>query len=111
MAYFNWISTASFIALTKEGSKTYFNCIVGNKKLIQHRFIKSYVFQIGRVSHSEKIMVISIEHLKQKLSLEKQSNLDYSKYQGTQESFRLIGSSNDRKRESSDIFGKARMLS
>ena len=40
-----------------------------------------------------------------------QSNLDYSKCQGPHESFRMIGSSNDRKREISDIFGKARMLS
>ena len=40
-----------------------------------------------------------------------QSNLDYSKCQGPQESFRIIGGSNDRKREFSDIFGKARMLS
>ena len=40
-----------------------------------------------------------------------QSNLDYSKCKGPQESFQIIGSSNDRKRESSDIFGKARMLS
>ena len=40
-----------------------------------------------------------------------QSNLHYSKCQGPQESFRIIGSSNDRKREFSDIFGKARMLS
>ena len=40
-----------------------------------------------------------------------QSNLDYSKCQGPQESFRIIGSLNDRKREFSDIFGKARMLS
>ena len=37
-----------------------------------------------------------------------QSNLDYSKCQGPQQSFRIIGSSNDRKREFSDIFGKAR---
>ena len=35
-----------------------------------------------------------------------QSNLDYSKCQGPQESFRIIGSSNDRNREFSDIFGK-----
>ena len=40
-----------------------------------------------------------------------QSNLDYSKCQGPHESFRIIGSSNDRKREFSDIFGKARILS
>ena len=37
-----------------------------------------------------------------------QSNLDYSKCQGPHESFRIIGSSNDRKQEFSDIFGKAR---
>ena len=36
-----------------------------------------------------------------------QSNLDYSRCQGPQESFRIIGSSNDRKREFSDTFGKA----
>ena len=36
-----------------------------------------------------------------------QSNLDYSNCQGPQESFRIIGSSNDRKWEFSDIFGKA----
>ena len=40
-----------------------------------------------------------------------QSNLDYSECQGPQESFRKVGSSNDRKREFSDIFGKDRMLS
>ena len=40
-----------------------------------------------------------------------QSNLDYLKCQGPQESFRIIGSSNDRNRKFSDIFGKARMLS
>ena len=40
-----------------------------------------------------------------------QSNLDYSKCQGPQESFRIIGSTNDRKQEFSDIFGKAPMLS
>ena len=37
-----------------------------------------------------------------------QSNLDYSKCQGPHEFFRIIGSSNDRKREFSDIFGRAR---
>ena len=40
-----------------------------------------------------------------------QSNLDYSKSQGPQGSFRIIGSSNDRKWEFSDILGKARILS
>ena len=53
--YFNWISTASFITLNKRGVKTRFNCIIGNTKLIQHRFIKSFVFQLGRISNSEKI--------------------------------------------------------
>ena len=57
--YFNWISTASFIALNNRGPKTCFNCIIGSTKLIQ-------LFCV----HSEKIKVVSIEHLKQKLSLE-----------------------------------------
>ena len=52
--YFNWISTASFITLNKRGSKTCFNCIIGNTKLIQLRFIKYFVFQLRRISHSEK---------------------------------------------------------
>ena len=52
--YFNWISTASFITLNKRGIKTCFNCIIGNTKLIQHRFINSFVFQLGQISHSEK---------------------------------------------------------
>ena len=69
--YFNWISTASFITLNNRGvKKTCFNCIIGNTKLIQHRFIKSFVFLIGRISHSEKIKVVSIEHLKQKCNLD-----------------------------------------
>ena len=40
-----------------------------------------------------------------------QSNLDYSNCKGPQESFRIIGSSNDRNQEFADIFGKAWMLS
>ena len=52
--YFNWFSTASFITLNKRGVKTCFNCIIGNTKLIQHRFIKSFVFQLGGISYSEK---------------------------------------------------------
>ena len=51
----NWISTASFITLKMRGVKTCFNCIIGNTKLIQHRFIKSFVFEYGRISHSENI--------------------------------------------------------
>ena len=52
-------------------------------------------------------MLDSIYHMKLRL----QSNLYYSNCQGLQESFRIIGSSNDRKREFLDILGKARMLS
>ena len=47
-------STALFVALSKEGSKMRFNCIARNTKLIEHWFIKSLVFQLGRNSHSEK---------------------------------------------------------
>ena len=57
----------AFITLIKRGV----NCIIGNTKLIQHRFIKSFVFQLSRISLSEKkIKVVSIEHLKQKLSID-----------------------------------------
>ena len=69
--YFNWISTASSVALNKRGSKTRFNSIISNTKWIQHWIIKSFVFQLGRIGHFEKKKkVISIEHLKQNLSLE-----------------------------------------
>ena len=67
--YFNWISTASCITLNKRGVETCFNCIIGNTKLIQHGLIKSFIFQLGRIRHSEK-KVVSIEHLEQKLSLD-----------------------------------------
>ena len=69
--YFNWISTASSIALNKRGVKMCFNSIIGNTKLIQHWIIMSFVFQLGRIGNFEKqIKVDSIEHLKPKLSLE-----------------------------------------
>ena len=69
--HFNWISTASFVALNKRGVKTYFNSINGNTNLMQHRFIKSLVLQLDRIGHSEKkTKVVSIEHKYQKLSLE-----------------------------------------
>ena len=70
--YFNWISTASFVALNKRGgSKTRFNSIICNTKLKQHCILTSFVFQLGRIGHFEKqVKVISIEHLKQTLSLE-----------------------------------------
>ena len=50
--YFYWISTALLVGLNKR-QETCFNCITGNSKLIQHRFIKSFVFQFCRISHSE----------------------------------------------------------
>ena len=68
--YFNWISTASFITLNKRRVKTCINCIIGNTKLIQHQFLKSFVFQLGRISHFEKLKVVSIEYLKQKMSID-----------------------------------------
>ena len=52
--YFNWISTASFTTLNKRGVKTCFSCIICNMKLIQHRFIKSFNFQLDRIRPSEK---------------------------------------------------------
>ena len=52
--YLNWMSTESFLLSTREGSKMCFNCIIGNTKLIQHRFIKSFVFELGQICHSEK---------------------------------------------------------
>ena len=53
--YFNWISTASFITLNKRGVKNVFQLhYTQYKKLIQHHFIKSFVFQLGRISHPEK---------------------------------------------------------
>ena len=76
MVYLDWMSTASFITFNKKGVKNVFrvscfNCIIGNTKLIQHRFIKSFVFELGRICHSEKrIKDVSIERLKQKLGLE-----------------------------------------
>ena len=54
MVFFNWISTASFVALNKRGVKTCFNSINGNTKLMQLRFIKSLVLQLDRIGRSEK---------------------------------------------------------
>ena len=51
--YLNLISAALFITLNKREVKTCF--LIGNTKLIQHRFIKSCVCQLGRMSHFEKI--------------------------------------------------------
>ena len=51
MLYFNWISTASFIALNKR--------VVKNDVFQLHYWqykmdTASFVFQLGRISHSEK---------------------------------------------------------
>ena len=54
----------------ERGQKRVSTALLAIKKLIQHRFIKSFVFQLGRFRHSEKIKVVCIEHLKQKLSLD-----------------------------------------
>ena len=78
MGYFNWISTASFITLNKRGVKTCFQCIIGNTKLIQHQFIKLFVFQLCRIRHSEKNKDRPIKHLKQKLSLENKKRRCYN---------------------------------
>ena len=48
---FNLISTVSIV----NGTKTCFYCIIRNIKLIQQRFIKALVFQLGRIRHSGKI--------------------------------------------------------
>ena len=47
--YFNWISTASFVAGSIRVSTP---LVSGNAKLIQHWFITSFVFELGRVSTS-----------------------------------------------------------
>ena len=52
--YFNWFSSAPFITLNKRGVKNVFQLHFGDTKLIQHRFIKSLIFQLGRISHTEK---------------------------------------------------------
>ena len=70
--------------------------------------LSSAAVEIGalRVKRSDSFFLIPPPfHNKCYLSM-----YDYSKYQGPQESFRIIGSSNDRKREFSDVFGKSRML-
>ena len=69
--HFNWISTASFITLNKRGVKSMFQLHYWQYKIDTASVIKSFVFQLGRISHSEKkIKVVSIDHLKQKLSLD-----------------------------------------
>ena len=52
--YLIWMSTASFITFNNRGVFTCFKCIIGNTKLIQHRFIKSFVFEFGRIAILKK---------------------------------------------------------
>ena len=54
MVYLNWMSTTSFITLNKRRVKNVFQLHYCNTKLIHHRFIKSFVSQLCRISHSEK---------------------------------------------------------
>ena len=69
--YLNWISTASFIALNKRGVKTCFNCIIGNTKNDTASVYKVFCSPaLSNQSFFKKIKIDSIEHLKQKLSLE-----------------------------------------
>ena len=53
----------------------------------------------------ERLLTMTFNQTTHKV-LQLQSNLDYSKCQGPQESFRIIGSSNDRKREFLDFSEK-----
>ena len=69
--YFNWISTASFVALNKGGVKNASQLNYLQYKIDTASVYKVFCFQLGRIGHFEKqIKVISIEHLKQNLSLE-----------------------------------------
>ena len=65
MVQFNLISTAPFFALNliycdilcfKKGrcQKRVSTALFAIPKLIQYQFVKSLVFQLGRISHSEK---------------------------------------------------------
>ena len=67
--YFKRISSASFITLNKRGVKNVFQLHYWQYKIDMASCIKSFVFQLGRISHAEKIKIVSIEHSKQKLSL------------------------------------------
>ena len=53
--YLNWMSTASFITLNKRGVKNVFQLHYWQYKMdTASFFLKSFVFQLGRISHSEK---------------------------------------------------------
>ena len=80
---------------------------------ILHTFLSQWADIQSEDYHGWKLKIYQILNF-QNSSLKTcsmQLNLDYSKCQRLQESFRIIDSSNDRKREFSDFFRKARMLS
>ena len=52
--YFNWISTALFIALNKKGVKNVFQLHYWQCKIDTASVYKVFCFQLGRISHSEK---------------------------------------------------------
>ena len=52
--YLNWMSTASFITLIKRGVKNVFQLHYWQYKMDTASFFKSFVFQLGRISHFEK---------------------------------------------------------
>ena len=53
--YLNWMSTASFITLNKRRIKNVFQLHNWQYKMdTASVFLKSFLFQLGRTSHSEK---------------------------------------------------------
>ena len=61
--FFNWISSAPFVALNKTGVKNVFHLHYWQYKFDTASVCKVFVFQLGRIGHSEKkIKVVSIEH-------------------------------------------------
>ena len=50
--YFNWISTASFVALNKRGAKNVFRLHYQQYKIDTVSVYNVFVFQLGRIGHS-----------------------------------------------------------
>ena len=69
--YFNWISTASFITLNRRGVKNVFQLHYWQSKIDTASVYTVLCFSslVGS-DILQKIMVVSIEHFKQKLSLD-----------------------------------------
>ena len=69
--YFNWISTASFITLNMRGVKNVFQLHYWQYKIDTALVYKVFCFaSLVESTILKKIKDVSIEHLKQKLSLE-----------------------------------------